>query len=56
MDISAIAKKYGIGIDTLRDIIKELQRPGLDPRDDIAPPVFKSNALDIKDISIDMIV
>ncbi len=46
------SEKYGIGYETLEDVIKELQRPGLDPREEIEPPVFKSDVLDIKDVKI----
>lgn len=51
-----LAEKYNIGIETLTDIIAELQRPWLDPRDEIEAPVFKSNASDIKDIVVGQIV
>ena len=46
------SEKYGIGYETLKDVMKELQRPGLDPREEIEPPVFKSDVLDIKDVKI----
>ena len=52
--ISQRAEKYGIGYETMEDVIKELQRPGLDPRDQIDPPSFKSDVLDIKDLKIGM--
>jgi uncharacterized protein len=45
-------EKYDIGIETLEDIIKELQVPGRDPRDDMAPPAFAGNIMDIKDLKI----
>ena len=38
----------------MEDVIKELQRPGLDPREEIEKPVFKSDVLDIKDVQIGM--
>jgi uncharacterized protein len=34
------------------DVIQELQRPGLDPREEIDPPSFKSDVLEIKDLKI----
>ena len=50
--LEAWSEKYGMGYETLEDVIKELQRPGLDPREEIEPPVFKSDVLDIKDVKI----
>ena len=38
--------------ETMQDILKELQRPGLDPREEIEAPCFKSDILDIKDVEI----
>lgn len=52
--ISAFSTKYELGFETMEDIIKELQRPGLDPREEIEKPVFKSDVLDIKDVQIGM--
>ena len=48
------AEKYGIGYETMEDVVKELQRPGLDPREEIDPPSFKSDVLDFKDLKIGM--
>lgn len=45
---------YGIGLETMQDVVDELQRPGLDPRDQIDPPSFKSDVLDVKDLKIGM--
>lgn len=50
--IAQLATKYDIGEATLTDIIKELQVPGRDPRDDLDPPVFAGNIMDIKDLKI----
>ncbi|MBB1543398.1 MAG: RNA-binding transcriptional accessory protein [candidate division SR1 bacterium] len=52
--ISAFCDKYELGFETMEDVIKELQRPGLDPREEIEKPVFKSDVLDIKDVQIGM--
>jgi len=43
---------YWIGIETLRDVLAELQRPGLDPRDELEAPCFSSTIVDIKDLEI----
>lgn len=55
-NIKTISEQYSIGIETLSDIIKELQRPWLDPRYEIEAPVFKSNVLDIKDVTKGMML
>ena len=52
--ISAFCNKYELWFETMEDIIRELQRPGLDPREEIEKPVFKSDVLDIKDVQIGM--
>lgn len=56
MDLKNLSEKYAIGIETLQDIIAELARPWLDPRDEIEAPVFKSNVLDIKDVTKGMML
>lgn len=48
------SEKYGIWFETMKDVVAELQRPGLDPRDDVEPPKFKSDVLDLKDLQIGM--
>ena len=40
----------GVGVPTLRDIAKELQKPGRDPRDELPPPILRTDVLDIKDL------
>lgn len=52
--IAAWAAQYEIGFETLSDIISELQRPGLDPRENMDPPSFKSDVLEITDLEIGM--
>lgn len=56
MNLQILSEKYNIGIETLSDIIAELARPWLDPRDEIEAPVFKSNVLDIKDVTKGMML
>ncbi|GHU60150.1 RNA-binding transcriptional accessory protein [Clostridia bacterium] len=48
---SAVSEAAGVGIPTLRDIIDELTRPGRDPRDDLPPPMLRTDVLDIKDLT-----
>lgn len=53
-NLQTISDKYDIGIQTLSDILAELARPGRDPRDDLDPPAFASDILEIKDLTIGM--
>ena len=49
-DITALAEKLGTGVPTLLDIIKELEKPGRDPREDMPQPILHSEVLEIKDL------
>ncbi|MCX6822412.1 MAG: helix-hairpin-helix domain-containing protein, partial [candidate division SR1 bacterium] len=46
------SEMYGIGLETLKDVLAELQRPGLDPRDELEVPCFSSTILEITDLEI----
>jgi len=54
--IQEISDKYEIGYETLEDIFKELASPGLDPREEIDTPQFKSDVLEVEDLKEDMIL
>ena len=43
--LKSLAQKLDIGVPTLKDIIKELQKPGRDPRDDIEQPLLRSDVM-----------
>ena len=45
-----IAKEIGVGVPTLRDVVKELMKPGRDVRDDLPAPILRTDVLDIKDL------
>ena len=45
-----LAQKVGVGVPTLRDVVKELIKPGRDPRDELPAPVLRSDILDMKDL------
>ena len=45
-----LAKKLGIGIPTLQDIVKELKQPGRDIRDELPQPVLRSDVMDMNDL------
>lgn len=49
--LPSVAEKAGIGIPTLNDILKELAKPGRDPRDELPPPLMRSgDIMEIKDL------
>ena len=48
--IKALAAELAVGEPTLRDILRELQKPGRDPRDDLPKPILRTDVLDIKDL------
>ena len=48
--LPSLAEKLGIGIPTLSDVIDELMKPGRDPRDELPPPLRRSDVLEIKDL------
>ena len=49
-DYKAMAEKLGIGEITLKDIVKELEKPGRDPRDDMPKPILREDVLEMKDL------
>ena len=51
-----VAAKLGIGVPTLNDIISELKKPGRDPRDEVAPPVLRTDVMDMNDLKPGMIM
>ncbi len=56
IDLSSMAKRLGIGVPTLSDIIGELEKPGRDPRDEMPKPILKSDVLSIDDLSEGMVL
>ena len=55
-DYEKTAKELGIGEITLHDIVKELGRPGRDPREDMPKPILRSDVLDMKDLKEGMVL
>ena len=47
---SALAKELGVGEPTLVDIIKEIQKPGRDPRDELLPPMLRTDIMGMEDL------
>ena len=50
------AEVLGVGVPTLRDIAKELSKPGRDPRDELPAPILRTDVLDIKDLKPGMVL
>ena len=49
--VSALSEKIGVGVPTIRDILKELAKPGRDPRDELPPPLMRSgDVMELKDL------
>ena len=49
--VSAVAEKVGVGVPTVQDIVKELAKPGRDPRDELPPPLLRSgDVMELKDL------
>ncbi len=55
-DKKLLAQELGIGEITLTDILKELEKPARDPRDDMPKPILRSDVLDMKDLKPGMIL
>ena len=55
-DYKALAEELGIGELTLRDIVKELEKPARDPREDMPKPILRSDVLEIKDLRPGMVL
>ena len=55
-DKKKLADELGIGEITLTDILKELEKPARDPREDMPAPILRSDVLDMKDLKPDMIL
>jgi uncharacterized protein len=48
--ISDLAQKLGVGEPTLNDIVKEIKKPGRDPREDLPKPILKSGVVNMEDL------
>ncbi len=55
-DKKQLAEELGIGEITLTDILRELEKPARDPRDDMPKPILRSDVLDMKDLKPGMIL
>jgi len=55
-DIDALAQSLEVGVPTLEDIIKELEKPGRDPREDMPKPILRSDVLKLEDLKENMVL
>lgn len=55
-DYKKLAEELGIGEITLRDIVKELEKPARDPRDEMPKPILRTDVLDMKDLKEGMVL
>ena len=56
VNIEQVAAELAIGVPTITDIVKELQKPGRDPRDEMPKPVLRSDVLKFEDLREGMIL
>ena len=55
-DCKKLSEELGVGEMTLQDIVKELEKPARDPREDMPKPILRSDVLEIKDLTPGMIL
>jgi uncharacterized protein len=55
-DLKNLAKELEVGLPTLEDIVKELEKPGRDPREELPSPVFKAGVMEIEDLQVGMVL
>lgn len=54
--IEQAAEQCGVGVPTLQDVVKELMKPGRDPRDDLPAPILRTDVLEMKDLKPGMVL
>ena len=55
-DYKTLAEELGVGEITLRDIVKELEKPARDPRDEMPKPILRTDVLEMKDLKEGMVL
>ena len=56
MGTASLAEQCGVGVPTLLDVVRELQKPGRDPRDELPPPLLRTDVMSIKDLKPGMVL
>lgn len=54
--IDFLSERLGVGIPTLKDIVKEIKKPGRDPREELPKPIFKTGVIDITQLKPGMML
>ena len=54
--LSKAAEHCGVGVPTLEDVVKELLKPGRDPRDELPAPILRTDVLEMKDLKPGMVL
>ena len=54
--VSKVAETLSVGVPTLEDIIKELSKPGRDPREELPPPLLRTDVLSMEDLKAGMVL
>ncbi len=54
--VAKIAEKLEVGVPTLEDIVKELSKPGRDPREELPPPLLRTDVLSMEDLKAGMVL
>ena len=54
--IEKAAEQCGVGVPTLEDVVKELIKPGRDPRDELPAPILRTDVLEMKDLKPGMVL
>ena len=55
-DYKKLSQELQVGEITLRDIVKELEKPGRDPRDEMPKPILRTDVLDMEDLQLGMVL
>lgn len=55
-NLEEVAKKLEVGVPTLQDIIKELEKPGRDPREEMPKPILRTDVLEMDDLTEGMVL
>ena len=56
MNADEVTAACGAGLPTLQDVVKELLKPGRDPRDDLPAPILRTDVLEMKDLKPGMVM
>ncbi len=51
-----VAEQCGVGVPTIQDVVKELLKPGRDPRDELPAPILRTDVLELKDLKPGMVL